>query len=50
MTVEKLAENFHSHASAYGLVKDRIDSPPLEPRAGYYTLTPAVDNQDSQIF
>ena len=24
MTVEKLAENFHSHASAYGLVKDRF--------------------------
>ena len=24
MTVEKLAENFHSHASAYGLVKDHV--------------------------
>ncbi len=26
MTVEKLAENLHSHASAYGLVKDRFGS------------------------
>ncbi len=50
MIVEKLAENFHSHASAYGLVKDRFGPRPLQPRAGYYTLTCVVGNQESQIF
>ena len=32
MTVEKLAENFHSHASAYGLVKDRFGRAALNSR------------------
>ncbi len=50
MTVEKLAENFHSHASAYGLVKDRFGPRPLPPRVGYYTPTIFVGNGDSRIF
>jgi hypothetical protein len=31
MFVEKLAENFHSHASAYGLVKDHVPPRPSPP-------------------
>ena len=50
MCVEKLAENFHSHASAYGLVKDHFGPAALAAGATYYTLMVLRCNRLFQIF